>query len=299
MVIFGAVFTDDGPIIDPYYSINLLYVPNDNTCHKRVAQTICVLRDETLHRPIDGFPFLRVAKLDGQETSLKYECRIGKSLVFRAKLGSTEDVIVKVTHAYNTEAHMSCTPFSPQIRAVIKQPFGWTYVIMDYVMGVTPAGIPEEKHTVVKENINKAIIKMHEKGFVHGDLRPCNILVRQQDCFVYIIDFDCNGKEGEAKYPYFLNTKDIQWPDGVASGKLLIVEEEANTKGIEIHLWYKGIEGIHPLDLLFYNLYLLDSLYSKATAMYFGYLLGTMNNPTVNINIRTAKIRPLRKNKNA
>ncbi|PRP73428.1 hypothetical protein PROFUN_16701, partial [Planoprotostelium fungivorum] len=238
MVIFGAVFTDDGPIIDPYYSINLLYVPNDDTRHKRVAQTICVLReaiyslnrlyrDETECRPIDGFPFLCVVELDGQETPLTYQHRIGKSLVFRAKLGITEeDVVVKVTCAYNTEAHMSCTPFSPQIRAVIKQLFGWTYVIMDYVAGVTPTEVPEEKRAVVKESVNKAINRMHEKGFVHGDLRPCNILVRQQDCFVYIIDFDYSGKEGEAKYPYFLNTKDIRWPDGVASGKVITQQHD-------------------------------------------------------------------------
>ncbi|PRP78485.1 hypothetical protein PROFUN_13560 [Planoprotostelium fungivorum] len=199
MVIFGAVFTDDGPIIDPYYSINLLYVPNDNLC----------------------------TELDGQETPLTYQHRIGKSLVFRAKLGITEeDVVVKVTCAYNTEAHMSCTPFSPQIRAVIKQLFGWTYVIMDYVAGVTPTEVPEEKRAVVKESVNKAINGMHERGFVHGDLRLCNILVRQQDCFVYIIDFDYSGKEGEAKYPYFLNTKDIRWPDGVASGKVITQQHD-------------------------------------------------------------------------
>ena len=46
----------------------------------------------------------------------------------------------------------------------------------------------------------KAVDMMHEEKYVHGDLRPQNILVAKDDT-VRKVDFDWADKEHTAKYP--------------------------------------------------------------------------------------------------
>ena len=58
-----------------------------------------------------------------------------------------------------------------------------------------------------------AVKLMHEAGYVHGDLRPQNILVVKEDT-VRIIDFDWADKEHTVKYPAELSMA-CNWPDDV------------------------------------------------------------------------------------
>lgn len=64
-----------------------------------------------------------------------------------------------------------------------------------------------------------AVHNLHAAGFVHGDLRSCNILLASG--VVYIADFEWAGQPGKAKYPYFMSHLDIEWPDGASDGKLI------------------------------------------------------------------------------
>ena len=60
---------------------------------------------------------------------------------------------------------------------------------------------------------------MKTEGFVHGDLRPNNIMCRELlgpwnergDLEIKVIDFDWAGKLGVARYPAIMNP-DIAWP---------------------------------------------------------------------------------------
>ncbi|KAE9399796.1 hypothetical protein BT96DRAFT_769871, partial [Gymnopus androsaceus JB14] len=70
----------------------------------------------------------------------------------------------------------------------------------------------------VQTSIKEAVIKLHDLGFVHGDLRGPNILVQKDFAAeapaVLLLDFDWPGKEGEAFYPRKMN-KSLVWAEGV------------------------------------------------------------------------------------
>ena len=53
--------------------------------------------------------------------------------------------------------------------------------------------------------------KAHQDGFVHGDLRPPNIIITNNG--PQIIDFDWAGKIGIACYPVDINPE-VDWPEG-------------------------------------------------------------------------------------
>ena len=65
---------------------------------------------------------------------------------------------------------------------------------------------------------------MHYEGYVHGDLRPPNIVV-PTDNTIRILDIDWAGKEGDVRYPQELNTS-CNWHPGVESGGLISKEHD-------------------------------------------------------------------------
>ncbi|KAJ2911345.1 hypothetical protein MD484_g9069, partial [Candolleomyces efflorescens] len=64
---------------------------------------------------------------------------------------------------------------------------------------------------------------LQERGFVHGDLRPNNVMVDLETlqgsgvAKIKVIDFDWSGKANEAQYPGSRNPT-IKWPVGSAGG---------------------------------------------------------------------------------
>ena len=67
--------------------------------------------------------------------------------------------------------------------------------------------------------LKAAVHALHAAGFVHGDLRGCNILVAGSA--VSLIDFGWAELVGTAKYPYFMTHVDTRWPDGAGDGRLV------------------------------------------------------------------------------
>ena len=53
----------------------------------------------------------------------------------------------------------------------------------------------------VKSALKYAASKLKNSGYVHGELRPQNILWDKENERIYIIDFDWAGLAGEAMYP--------------------------------------------------------------------------------------------------
>lgn len=43
--------------------------------------------------------------------------------------------------------------------------------------------------------------KTHEKGYVHGDLRPLNFIVDEDKKQLMLIEFDWGGEVGMASFP--------------------------------------------------------------------------------------------------
>ena len=68
-------------------------------------------------------------------------------------------------------------------------------VVMDYVEAQKRDDWPAN----AREQAQEAIKKLHDEGFVFGDLRPPNVLFLGRR--VFLIDFDWAGKKGKARYP--------------------------------------------------------------------------------------------------
>lgn len=78
------------------------------------------------------------------------------------------------------------------------------------------------------EDFSNKIRSFHERGFVHGDIRWANLLLRQKDqgdpCRVKLVDFEWSGKEGEIIYPACLTREGR--PDGAVDGALILQEHD-------------------------------------------------------------------------
>lgn len=80
--------------------------------------------------------------------------------------------------------------------------------------------LDDAKFTINKatqNSIKRAVTLFHQLGFVHGDIRRPNILVRRDGSSesVLILDFDWAGYVDRAFYPERMNLTEVVWPEGV------------------------------------------------------------------------------------
>jgi predicted Ser/Thr protein kinase len=180
------------------------------------------------------FPRWRKFVSESKEYKLHYLRRLRKNLrnpIFLAKMTGGDDseaeqtVVVKFAHRYCPEAHKllekerlaprlyyanfeACAEDKPDA------PDMWV-VVMEYMEGATdPPDRLEEKQ---EEKLTKCVDVLHEAGYVHGDLRWQNILVRNDDLF--LLDFDWANKQGIATYPVNVNLgEEKNWHHEVCRG---------------------------------------------------------------------------------
>ncbi|KAI1783031.1 hypothetical protein LXA43DRAFT_840938, partial [Ganoderma leucocontextum] len=129
-------------------------------------------------------------------------------------------VYIKFVSSYGEEVHkvLSEAGFAPALRWCGRVCGGSIMVVMDEIVdGRTIEDFLERKETVTMadlKHLDDALKLLSAKGLVHGDLRPPNVVL--QRCknsganMAYLIDFDWAGKEGEVRYPSYLNP-DVQW----------------------------------------------------------------------------------------
>ncbi|PVG00116.1 hypothetical protein CPB86DRAFT_782982 [Serendipita vermifera] len=79
------------------------------------------------------------------------------------------------------------------------------------------------KAGAIRKKLEKVIKSLQEQGMVHADLRPTNIMVkvdgnddilmREEEPILHVVDFDWAGNVGDVCYPPFLNPN-VLWPSG-------------------------------------------------------------------------------------
>ena len=126
-------------------------------------------------------------------------------------------VFIKFCRSYSTAAHqaMAAAGYAPALLGCEQLVHGWLLIVSEFVDAVSCDEIVDKP----VESLKAAVRALHAAGFVHGDLRGCNILVAAG--VVSLIDFEWAGLAGTATYPYFMNRTDIQWPDGAGDGRLI------------------------------------------------------------------------------
>ena len=128
-----------------------------------------------------------------------------------------QSVFIKFCRSYSTAVHqaMAAAGYAPALLGFEQLVHGWLLIVQEFVDAVSW----DDTVDTPVESLKEAVRALHAAGFVHGDLRGCNILVA--DNTVSLIDFEWAGLAGTATYPYFMNRADIQWPDGAGDGKLV------------------------------------------------------------------------------
>jgi serine/threonine protein kinase len=149
-------------------------------------------------------------------------------LIFVAREGN-DNVFVKFVRQYSKEAHIKCSSmgFAPQLRGFQRVPGGWYMVIMDYLDDTYEDLDDSPFKTSFYRQIREKIESLHQAGYVHGDIRGPNMLVKKNGKGeVMLVDFDWAGLIGEVRYPMNVNRDGILRPAGAYDGNLIMADHD-------------------------------------------------------------------------
>ncbi|KAG2015221.1 protein kinase subdomain-containing protein PKL/ccin9 [Coprinopsis cinerea AmutBmut pab1-1] len=125
------------------------------------------------------------------------DCR----LLYIALAADDSAVLIKFSRTYCRELHEYCynKGYAPKLLGFQQLPGGWYGIAMEYDPEMVP--IHTENDRALRKPIEQLMKGFHEEGWVHGDLRYCNILRSEDKQKVWVVDFDWGGREGEVCYP--------------------------------------------------------------------------------------------------
>jgi hypothetical protein len=181
--------------------------------------------------------------VDSVERDIKYAFQpFDDKLVFVGR-SSGIDVCVKFVTKYSKEAHEHCASrnVAPKLRGFETLPGGWFMVVMDCV-AKDFVRIDRAKSTLTSELYEMLLEEttlLHQAGYVHGDLRDTNLLVREdgQPGFM-LLDFDWAGRIGEVCYPRnVFSGPDLWRPTDAYDGELIKAEHDVSM----IEHMYQGL----------------------------------------------------------
>ncbi|KAK9803269.1 hypothetical protein WJX72_003662 [[Myrmecia] bisecta] len=140
-----------------------------------------------------------------------------------AEPGHGHHLFVKFCKNYSIEAHKALqgAGFAPRLLSCERLPGRWLMVVMEYLEGACTWDAAMDKPT---DALRAAVAALHAAGFVHGDLRGCNVLVDKHQ--VYLTDLEWAGKVGKANYPIFMNRTEIDWPPGASDNQPITLEHD-------------------------------------------------------------------------
>jgi hypothetical protein len=151
-------------------------------------------------------------------------------LIFIGKLQTGKHICVKFVKDYSEKAHSSCASmgFAPALIGFDRIPGGWYMVVMDAIDDDYRELHELPNEPSVLDGITEKIISLHQAGFVHGDIRDTNIMVRKDgETGFMLVDFDWAGEIGMVRYPMNVNRGDDLWrPDGAQDGELITANHD-------------------------------------------------------------------------
>ena len=120
-------------------------------------------------------------------------------------------LLVKFCRRYGKDAHITCSELgiAPKMVGFENLPGGWFVVVMERLPSSfkSLSELTSEMTLEFEDRVMSAVQRMHDAGFVHGDLRDINILVdvTADNDDVKIVDWDWAGHWGSVKYPISIN----------------------------------------------------------------------------------------------
>jgi serine/threonine protein kinase len=171
---------------------------------------------------------------DGRDISLTFQSRFvlskdpeSKLLFLATSSELSQQLLIKLIAGdhYGTDAHLTVAQagYAPILFGVSKVEGTLTACIMEYLSSAdgwqTLHDYAKQHQDVkprIKNQVDKLLEVMSKAGIVHGDLRPNNIMIRdnqgEAEPQLRVVDFDWAGTSGEVKYPLRRN-ETIPWPD--------------------------------------------------------------------------------------
>ena len=163
-------------------------------------------------------------------------------LVFLAKRSSdNKQCIVKFMEKYGDNVHryLFGKGLAPELYDVSVMRGSWKAIIMELLPGTSLHDTDLDNEKIMKvigclENIKKTL---QDSPYVHGDLRPNNLIFTSDFNVVKVVDFDWAGEESKVSYPHHLNTIDIAWASGVVPGGSITKDHDCWMLDDEIELF--------------------------------------------------------------
>ncbi|KAI0683679.1 hypothetical protein BC835DRAFT_1394330 [Cytidiella melzeri] len=264
MMVQGSMLLDDELIVQPL--TDYIYLGCGGPYHHqrivRVAHVFHALRTcldslEVYYRdlvpstqpdPAQCLPYLTSLP---DSTKIEYiEPMMSKKPIFKARrVRDNRPVVVKFVDSYCEEAHrlLAEEGLAPALHHFGPVCPDLYMVVMDFEENIHDAYSMYGPHRLPKPvytQVARAVNILHRHDFVFGDLRYCNIMVRQlpkadlkagafaiddfddedadQVDSVLLLDFDWCGLADKARYPSTLNDAGtISWPEGVKRGGIM------------------------------------------------------------------------------
>ena len=168
--------------------------------------------------------------LDSNIHHFKYVSQVPNKLVFFGKTNDNKDICIKFARSYSKEAHIKCAAMgiAPVLRGFDLVPGGWYMVTMDVVGEGYRCFDTASCGATLYEEMREKLAAFHQAGFVHGDVRDTNVMVRRDGKPEFmLVDFDWAGKIGEVRYPMNVNRgPDLMRPDGAYDGELILADHD-------------------------------------------------------------------------
>lgn len=155
--------------------------------------------------------------------------------------GSETRLYVKFSTRYSADAHRAAhrTGFAPALYA-LNNVGGWLMAVMEdksaaYTSlwdlkqnGETPVDDWDAAFEWVQRAVEEQLALLFEAGYVHGDVRDTNVLVRDADGErdVLLVDWDWAGANLEARYPPNMSREGIARPEDASPGGLIAPEHD-------------------------------------------------------------------------
>ncbi|KAG1725696.1 uncharacterized protein EDB91DRAFT_1350660 [Suillus paluster] len=193
-----------------------------------------------------------------QEFSYDETQRLRDRLIFFGETvgdAAGRKICIKFVRYYSREAHDFCASKGHAPEPIAYKPLagGWNMVIMDaldiddgYFAQRPGSYRPLNAMAVLdrqplKEAITSLIEELHTGGYVHGDLRDKNFVVRDNKDFM-LLDFDWAGPIEKARYPMHVNRTDIRRPDGAWDGEKIVAKHDLDMLKYLFHTEEDGRE---------------------------------------------------------
>jgi len=159
-----------------------------------------------------------------------------KKLIFVATTTEGTKVLVKFTQRYSEEAHRHCAEagVAPSLLGFQSLPAEWYMVVMGYLNPTTYRVLESEdgSNSALRAEIRRVVEVLHNGGFVHGDIRNVNMVMRhpwgteEKAQNVFLLDFDWAGRTGNTKYPPNLNVQSVKRHDEAKDGATITEEHD-------------------------------------------------------------------------